>query len=124
MGIMYITADHGRSRQITADHGRSRHIMAYHDKSQKITAYYDRSGQITADQGRLRQITADHGRLRQIRAYHGSHGRSPLPRHNGVACVQGPLQQLSIPSLNICNIQQVRTAKNTVIFRSMNYSTQ
>ena len=93
-----ITANHGRSRQITAYHGRSRHITANHSRSRQITAYHGISRHITADHGRSRQITADYGRSRQIRADQGSHGRSALPRYNGVACVQGPLQQLSIPS--------------------------
>ena len=93
-----ITADHGKSRQITADHGISWQITAYHGKSQQITADHGISRQITAYYGRSRQITADYGRSRQITADHGSHGRSALPRYNGVACVQGPLQQLSIPS--------------------------
>ena len=131
-----ITANNGRSRQITADHGISWHTTANHSRSRQIRAYHGshgRSRQITADHGRSRQITAYHGIPRQITADHGRSGHitavtADLPYHGitawPVSTVQGPLQQLSIPSLNICNIQQVRTAKNTVIFRSMNYSTQ
>jgi len=37
--------------------------------------------------------TADYGRSRQIMADHGINGRSTVQRHNGVACVQGPLQE-------------------------------
>ena len=36
--IMYITADHGKSRQITAYHGKSRYITADHGKLRQITA--------------------------------------------------------------------------------------
>ena len=114
-----ITADHGISRQITADHGRSRQITAYHGRSRQITAYHGRSRQITADYGRSRQITADYGRSRQITAVKVDHGRSAVPRHNGVACVQGPLKDEVYKKGLLCDRAALKTAVEDVI-RNMN----